>query len=153
MIDRDLAELYEVETRVLMQAVRRNIKRFPDDFIFHLTRDEKNELITNCDRFQTLKHSTVMPYAFTENGIAMLSSVLNSEKAIQVNIQIMRVFTKLRGMLRDYEELKEFVISLAKKQEEDVAFIFMELDRLNKLFESLHPKKQLGFHSPEEKRK
>jgi len=65
----------------------------------------------------------------------------------------MRVFTKLRGMLRDYDELKDFVISLAKKQEEDVTFIFMELDRLNKLFESLKPKKQLGFHAPEEKRK
>ena len=86
-----------------------------------------------------------LPYAFTELGIAMLSSVLNSKRAIQINIQIMRVFTKLRNMLREYEELREFVISLAKKQQEDVTYLFMELDRLNKLFESLKSKKQIGF--------
>lgn len=72
MIDRDIAELYGVETRVLNQAVKRNIKRFPDDFMFVLNKDEKNELVTNCDRFKTLKHSTVMPFAFTEQGVAML---------------------------------------------------------------------------------
>jgi hypothetical protein len=91
------------------------------------------------------------PYAFTELGVAMLSSILNSKTAIQINIQIMRVFTKLRGMLREYEELKEFVISLAKKQKEDVSYLFMELDRLNKMFESLRPKKQLGFQSAGDK--
>ena len=88
MIDRDLAELYGVKTMVLNQAVKRNIERFPSDFMFKLSKDEANELITNCDRFRTLKHSPTTPYAFTEHGVAMLSSVLNSKKAIEINIQI-----------------------------------------------------------------
>lgn len=99
MIDRDLAELYGVETRVLNQAVKRNIERFPDDFMFSLTSSEKNELVTNCDRFNTLKHSTVMPYAFTEQGVAMLSSVLKSSTAVEVNIKIMRAFVAMRHFL------------------------------------------------------
>jgi len=98
MLDRDLAKLYNVPTKVLNQAVKRNIKRFPYDFMFILTADEKNELVTNCDRFKTLKHSTVTPHAFTEQGVAMLSTVLNSEKAIRVNIGIMRVFVNIRRM-------------------------------------------------------
>lgn len=150
MFDHDLAELYGVETKLLNRAVKRNIDRFPDDFMFQLTKQEYENL-----RFQFGTSSwggrRYPPYAFTENGVAMLSSVLNSKRAIQVNIQIMRVFTKLRGMLREYEELKEFAIALAKKQQEDVTFIFIELDRLNELFESLRPKKQLGFHSQGEK--
>ena len=84
MIDRDLAELYGVETKHLNRQVRRNIQRFPKEFMLHLTTEEKNELVTNCHRFKTMKHSSVLPYAFTEYGVAMLASVLNSEKAIQV---------------------------------------------------------------------
>jgi hypothetical protein len=146
MFDRDLAELYGVETRILVQAVKRNISRFPDDFMFQLS---KNEFDSLRSQFVISKKGgrTYLPYAFTENGVAMLSSVLNSERAIDVNIQIMRVFTKLRNMLREYEELKEFVISLAKKQQDDVTYLFMELDRLNKMFESLKPKKQIGFQA------
>jgi len=83
MLDRDLAVLYGVPTKALNQAVNRNIKRFPEDFMFEITLSEKNELVTNCDRFTTMKHSTVLPYVFTEQGVAMLSSVLNSERAIQ----------------------------------------------------------------------
>ena len=152
LFDRDLAELYGVETKNLVQAVKRNISRFPDDFMLQLS---KNEFDSLRSQFVTSKKGgrTYLPYAFTENGIAMLSSVLNSEKAIQVNIQIMRVFTKLRSMLREYEELKEFVISLAKRQQEDVTHLFMELDRLNRLFESLKPKKQIGFESEWSKKK
>ncbi len=82
MIDIDLASLYETETKKLKQQVKRNLKRFPSDFMFELTLDEKNELVTNCDRLKKLKHSGVTPYVFTEQGVAMLSSVLNSEKAI-----------------------------------------------------------------------
>lgn len=84
-------------------------------------------------------------YAFTEQGVAMLSSVLKSERAIQVNIQIMRAFTKLRGMLVSYEELKQAIIDLAKKHDEDVTYIFMELDRLNRILELKEPKRQIGF--------
>jgi hypothetical protein len=144
MLDRDLAELYGVDTKVLNQAVKRNNERFPADFMFQLSYKEftdlKSQIVTS-----SWGGVRKLPYAFTELGIAMLSSVLNSKRAIQINIQIMRVFTKLRNMLREYEELREFVISLAKKQQEDVTYLFMELDRLNKLFESLKSKKQIGF--------
>lgn len=153
ILDRDLAELYGVETRALNQAVRRNIKRFPDDFMFRLNKKEKRELITNCDRFQTLKHSTVMPYAFTENGVAMLSSVLNSDKAIQINIQIMRVFNRFKRMYFAYDELKKMIHDLEQRQREDKRvlsdeiqqlsrILFLEVNRLEKL---MKPRKQIGF--------
>ena len=100
MIDRDLAELYGTETKVLNQAVKRNIERFPEDFMFALEQSEKDELVTNCDQFKTLKHSSVMPYAFTEQGVAMLSSVLKSTVAVDVNIQIMRAFVSMRHFLQ-----------------------------------------------------
>ena len=84
MIDRDLAELYGVETKRLNEAVKRNKKRFPVDFMFQLTDEEQNELVANCDRFEKLKHSTSNSYAFTEHGVTMLASVLNSERAIEI---------------------------------------------------------------------
>ena len=109
MIDRDLAALYEVDTSQLNQAVRRNIDRFPDDFMFKLTQEESRNwisqiVISNSRLKQSLRKP---PLAFTEQGIAMLSSVLNSPKAIQVNIQIIRIFTKLREMIDAYKELRE----------------------------------------------
>lgn len=106
MIDRDLAALYKVKTYRLNEQVRRNIKRFPLDFMFQLTDEEKNELIANCDRFASLKHSTSNPYAFTEQGIAMLSSVLNSDRAIEANIQIMRTFAKIRELMLVHKDLR-----------------------------------------------
>jgi len=96
MLDSDLAYLYEVEVKKLNQAVRRNIKRFPVDFMFRLTKNEFAEVVTNCDHIQNLKYRSTLPYVFTEQGVAMLAAVLNSQKAIDVNIQIMRVFIKLR---------------------------------------------------------
>jgi len=99
MIDRDLAEVYSVDTKVLNQAVKRNIERFPDIFRFQLTENERNELVTNCDRFRSLKHSSSLPYAFTEQGVAMLSAVLRSETAIQVSIQIMHAFVEMRKLV------------------------------------------------------
>ena len=89
MIDRDLAELYGVETKRLNEAVKRNIERFPERFRFQLTKEEMAELVANCDRFNSLKHSTVHSYAFTEQGVAMLYTILRSETAIQVSIRIM----------------------------------------------------------------
>lgn len=99
MIDRDLAEMYQVQTKVLNQAVKRNEERFPEAFRFQLTDSEKDELVTNCDRFENLKHSSVNPYAFTEQGVAMLSAVLRSNVAIKVSIQIMEAFVKMRKFL------------------------------------------------------
>ena len=105
MIDRDLAELYGIETKVLNQAVKRNIERFPADFMFSLNEIEKNELVTNCDRLKGLKFSTVTPNAFTEQGVAMLSSVLKSKTAVEINIQIMRAFIAMRRFLRSNAEI------------------------------------------------
>jgi hypothetical protein len=99
MIDSDLAQLYQVDTKVLNQAVKRNIERFPEKFRFQLSQPEKQELVTNCDRLKNLKHSTVLPYAFTEQGVSMLSAVLRSKIAIQVSIQIMDAFVGMRKFI------------------------------------------------------
>ena len=115
MIDRDLAELYGTETKVLNQAVKRNIERFPEDFMFALDKAEKDELVTNCDRFETMKHSSVMPYAFTEQGVAMLSSVLKSPTAVEVNIQIMRAFVAMRHFLQNNAQVFSEINTIKKQ--------------------------------------
>ncbi len=114
MLDRDLAMLYGVETKVLNQAVKRNIKRFPGDFMFQLTRHEMDGLRS---RIVTSNRGgrRYQPYAFTEQGVAMLSSVLNSERAIEVNIQIMRTFTKLRETISTQKELKSKIEDIEEK--------------------------------------
>jgi len=143
MIDADLASLYGVPTKVLNQAVTRNIKRFPLDFMFRLTKMEKDELVTNCDRLQHLKHSSALPRAFTEQGVAMLSSVLNSERAIDVNIEIMRAFSKLRQMISTHEELKKKIESMEKKYDENFKIVFEALKQL--LDTDDKPKRRIGF--------
>ena len=131
MLDRDLAVLYDVETRTLNQAVRRNIKRFPEDFMFQLTKEEMNNwksqiVISNKDKMGIRKK----PYAFTENGVAMLSSVLNSERAITVNIQIMRTFTKLRELLTTHKELKQKLNKMEKKYDNQFKIVFDAIRQL-----------------------
>lgn len=116
MIDRDLAELCGVETKVLNQAVKRNLERFPDNFMFKLNDNEKNELVTNCDRFATLKHSSSTPYAFTEQGVAMLSAVLKSERAVATSIQIMNAFVSMRHFLQNNSFLLQEMISIRQHQ-------------------------------------
>lgn len=116
MLDKALSVLYGVETKMLNRAVKRNIERFPEDFIFQLTKEEYIDLLRY--QFGTLKrgqHSKYLPYVFTENGVAMLSSALNSKRAIQVNIQIMRTFTKIREMLATHKELKQKIEEMEKK--------------------------------------
>ncbi len=108
MLDFDLAKLYGVTTKALNQAVKRNPGRFPNDFVFQIDQHQKDELVTNCDRLKSLKHSLHPPYAYTEHGIAMLSSVLKSDTAVQVNIHIVRVFVHLR------KEIKENTILLSR---------------------------------------
>ncbi|MDR4499691.1 MAG: ORF6N domain-containing protein [Candidatus Scalindua sp.] len=117
MLDRDLALLYGVETKVLNQAVKRNKGRFPEDFMFQLTKDEYNSLRSQIVTLKRGQHRKYPPYVFTEQGVAMLSSVLNSEKAIQVNIQIMRTFTKLREMMISYKELQKKIESMEKRHD------------------------------------
>lgn len=99
MIDRDIAQLYGVETKRLNEQVKRNNDRFPEEFCFQLSDNEKSELVANCDRFTPLKHSTVNPYAFTEQGVAMLSAVLKSETAVKMSIQIMKAFVAMRKFM------------------------------------------------------
>ncbi len=99
MIDTDLAEIYGVETKRVNEQVKRNIERFPDSYRFQLPENEKIELVANCDRFKTLKHSTSNPYVFTEQGVAMLSAVLKSDIAVKVSIQIIDAFVEMRKVL------------------------------------------------------
>jgi len=144
ILDRDLADLYAVTTKALNQAVKRNERRFPLDFMFRLTKEEKKELVTNCDRFQTLKHSSVLPSAFTEQGVAMLSSVLNNEKAIHVNIAIMRAFVRLRKILSSHAELARMLDNLEKKYDAQFKVVF---DAIRQLMVQPEPaRKKIGFH-------
>lgn len=115
MMDRDLAEMYDVETKVLNQAVKRNIERFPELFRFQLTDSEKNELVTNCDRFENLKHSSNSPYAFTEQGVAMLSAVLRSETAIKVSILIINAFVEMRKLIANQNGLLQRMEGVERK--------------------------------------
>jgi len=144
MLDRDLAQLYGVETRVLNQAVRRNIDRFPPDFMFTLTRDEIMRIsqIVISSGHETIKFSkNVM--AFTEQGVAMLSSVLNSKRAVQVNIAIMRVFVKLREMIASNKELSRRLDKLEKKYDAQFKVVF---DAIRELMTPPEPKrKRIGF--------
>ncbi len=123
MIDRDIAGLYGVTTKVLNQAVKRNINRFPDSFRFQLSNTEKDELVTNCDRFKTLKHSTATPYAFTEQGVAMLSAVLRSKTAVNVSIQIINAFVSMRKFIGTNAQLFQRLDRVELKQlEQDEKF-------------------------------
>ena len=115
MIDRDLAELYGVTTKSLNQAVTRNKERFPDDFIFKLNRLEKKEVVTNCDHLADLKFSPSLPNAFTEHGAIMAASVLNSAKAAQVSVFVVRAFVKLRELAGTTKELQHKLTELERK--------------------------------------
>lgn len=142
MLDRDLAVLYGVETRALNQAVKRNRERFPDDFMFQLTRDE----IMNISQFvissPTMKHAPKV-YAFTEQGVAMLSGVLNSPRAVQVNVAIMRTFVQLRRMLESHEELAHKLAGLEKKYDAQFKVIFEAIRQL--MTPPDPPRKRIGF--------
>ena len=144
MLDRYLAELYGVETKVLKQAVRRNIERFPSDFMFEMTKTEfedwRSQFVTSKSDKMGLRYK---PMAFTEQGVAMLSSVLRSKRAIHVNIQIMRAFTQLRKMLSTHEDLKRKIESMEKKYDEQFQIVFEAIKQL--LTEEDKPKKKIGY--------
>lgn len=149
MLDFDLAEMYEVETRVLKQAIRRNIDRFPFDFMFQLTKDEWVKLITICDNLpENLKYSPNTPFAFTEQGVSMLSSVLRSKIALQININIIRAFVLMRQHLSNYKELKEKI----EKIETEMNVKFQDIyQAINYLLQKDHQeieqkeRKRIGF--------
>ena len=142
MLDRDLAELYGVETAQLKRAVRRNITRFPDDFMFELSKTELDDL--RC-QFGTSRWGGTRypPFAFSEQGVSMLSSVLNSDRAIQVNIQIMRTFTRLREMLSTHEDLKQKIEDLEKRYDENFRIVFEAIKQL--FTEEDKPKPKIGY--------
>ena len=152
LVDRDLAELYDVDTRTLNQAVKRNLKRFPEDFMFQMTKEEfeiwrSQIVISNNDKMGLRRP----PYVFTEQGVAMLSSVLNSDRAILVNIQIMRVFTKMRALLESHKEILRKLESIEKKdieQDDKILLIFEYLKHLEqaKQEETLfRERKRIGY--------
>lgn len=149
MLDRDLALLYGIETKRLKEAVRRNINRFPDDFMFQLSKEEFDEWRTqfatsNADKMG-LRHA---PFAFTEHGVLMLSSVLNSEKAIQTNIQIMRIFTKFRQAILDHSDLRndiEKLQSTVGNQSKNIELVFQYLDELFEKKAPLPERKSIGY--------
>ena len=143
MIDRDLAELYRVETKQLKRAVKRNIDRFPVDFMFELTNEEYNSLRCQFGTLKRGKHSKYALMVFTEQGVAMLSSVLNSKRAIQVNIQIMRIFSKFRKMLAGHEDLRQKIESMEEKYDRQFRVVFEAIRQLLK--EDDHPKRKIGF--------
>jgi phage regulator Rha-like protein len=144
IIDRDLAELYKVETRTLNQAVRRNINRFPSDFMFQLNKKEtdiwKSQIVMSTADKKGLRRN---PLVFTEQGVAMLSSVLNSERAIEVNIQIIRTFTKLKEFLATNKQLREKIENMEKKYDKKLKEVFDVLKSL--LIQEEKPKRQIGF--------
>ena len=145
MVDTDLAALYETETKVLKQQVKRNIDRFPDDFMFQLTREEKEQLVTNCDRLSSLKHSSVNPLVFTEQGVAMLSSVLRSKKAISINIDIMRAFAKYRALLIKNQDIHSEIKILDDKINKVFKFLLDKIDALHQNKREEKPRKRIGY--------
>ncbi len=154
MIDRDLAELYGVETKRLKEAVRRNIVRFPEDFMFEMTKEEfsmwRTQFATSKSERKGLRYA---PFCFTEQGVTMLSCVLNSDRAIRINIQIVRIFTKIREAITDNLSLKLEIENIKKKlqnQDKNIELIFNYLDELIEKNENPKPRKSIGFKRSDE---
>ncbi|KGL51731.1 DNA-binding protein [Porphyromonas canoris] len=152
VLDFHLAELYNVKTKVLKQAVKRNIQRFPSDFMFELDKEEFHQLVTNCDQFpETLKHSSVSPMVFTEQDVAMLSTVLRSQTAIDVNISIMRAFVLMRQMVIGYDELLKRIEELEESTDAQFSEIYQALTQLLSKPDP-KPRKPIGYRIPDEEK-
>jgi hypothetical protein len=151
MLDSDLAKLYEVETKQLKRQVNRNKERFPEDFMFQLTREEYQALRCQTGTLEPGAHTKYLPYVFTEHGVLMLSSVLSSPRAIQVNIQIMRIFARIRQMLTDNTELRLEVEQIKKKiasQSQNIELVFKYLDELlEKQDKPVKSRPSIGFRT------
>jgi len=146
ILDRDLAELYGVEVKQLKRQVKRNIDRFPTDFMFQLSKEEHESLRRQFGTLKRGKHSKYLPYSFTEQGVAMLSSVLNSKRAIKVNIEIMRAFVRLREILSTHKELAHKLTELERKigkHDEEIKVIFEAIRQL--MMPPEKPKRKIGF--------
>lgn len=146
MIDRDLAELYGVTTKRLNEQVKRNQTRFPEDFMFQVTEEEKNEVVAKCDHLKALKFSHTLPNAFTEHGAVMLASVLNSDIAVKVNVQIIRIFIQMREMLLSHKDVLlklEIIEKQVISHDEQIKLIFEYLKEL--LSKPNPPRELIGF--------
>ena len=170
MLDFDLAIIYQVPTKVLKQAVKRNTKRFPEDFMFVLTEDEWKELVTNCDHIPNkMKHSYIQPFAFTEHGVTMLSSVLRSDVAIDASILVVRAFVAMRQLIlnppidrvgelqNEIKELKQYVEEVFTDYNDINEDTRIQLELINESLAELHAKKKelerprnpIGFGAPQ----
>ena len=151
MINNDLAELYGVTTKRLNEQVKRNIKRFPNNFMFQLTEQEKNEVVAICDHLQSLKYSPYLPYVFTEHGTVMLANVLNSDRAIRVSIRIVEIFISMREYVLTNKELLLKVEQLERRIGKQDERVTMVLEYLKKFIEFKDtPRKQIGFKREDE---
>jgi hypothetical protein len=149
ILDFDLASLYSVETRALKQAVRRNLRRFPDDFMFELTEDEIDFVVSQNVIPSKRNLGGAVPFAFTEQGVAMLSGILNSDKAIQVNIAIMRAFVQLRKLISSHKDLSDKLNRIEKKYDEQFRLVFEALRQL--IQKESEPRKRIGYKDYDEK--
>lgn len=149
IIDADLAEFYNVSTKRLNEQVKRNKERFPKDFVFQLTSEEKNELVANCDHLEKLKYSKTLPYAFTEHGSIMAASVLNSHRAAEISVFIVRAFVKLRQMITTHKELAHKIFQLERKLADHDQQILSLIQAIKEFMASEPPPKErcIGFHT------
>ena len=145
MLDAELAELYGVQTRVLNQAIKRHAGRFPGDFVFRLTTQEKAEVITNCDHLARLRFSPNLPLAFTEHGALMAANLLNSDRAVEVSVEVVRAFIRLRQMAGTVKELARKINEMEKKYDESFRVVFEAIRQLTAPPED-KPKGRMGFH-------
>ena len=143
MLDSDLAKLYGVKTKRLNEQVKRNRSRFPEDFMFQLTEQEKNEVVANCDHLSQLRFSPSLPFAFTEHGAIMAASVLNTPQAVDMSIFVVRAFVRLRSFLTTHKELKQKIEDMEKKYDYQFRVVF---DAIKQLIEPPQkPRKRIGF--------
>jgi phage regulator Rha-like protein len=148
MIDRDLAQLYGVTTKRLNEQVKRNLKRFPSNFMFQLTEIEKEQVVANCDHLEKLKFSSTLPYAFTEHGTMMLGNVLNSDRAIQFSIKIVEAFVKMREFLTNTVNVKLEIEEIKKKlsnHDKNIELVFSYLDELMEKQDNKVERNKIGY--------
>ena len=146
MVDTDLAEVYGVPTKRLNEQVKRNAERFPEDFAFRLTPEEKMELVAKCDRFSRLKHSTAFPLVFTEHGAIMAANILNSQRAIEASVYVVRAFVKMREAMSSDRELARRLDALEKKYAAHDIRIMRIIDAIRALMEPPKiPRRQIGY--------
>lgn len=144
MIDADLAKLYGVTTKRLNEQVKRNSERFPEDFVIQLSRTERDEVVANCDHLSRLKYSPTLPYAFTEHGAIMAANVLNSPRAVEMSVQVVRAFVRLREMIASHKALTKRLDELEGRYDRQFKVVFDAIRELMRPPEP-KPKRKIGF--------